>query len=88
MATSTIKVKLLKITVQVINAPHDMMRYDNCVPATEADSHKLDRLSDGSRDPEDRTITFKMFDIPGRGPTEARWQSYGCKVIEVKPWLI
>lgn len=91
MRAKMIKVTLRKLVVYCQRVPYDMMRYDNCVPATEQDSHKLDALADthwAQRAHEDLYITFKMFDIPGNGPNTGRWESHACKVKEILPWDI
>lgn len=63
--------------------PFDMLRYDRCFPATEGDSHRIEKTTRerlrgvGSSEP----ITLQMAD-PKRRPTEARWQSFGWTVVD------
>jgi len=73
---------------QHASVPWDMIRYDQCAPATSEDASKLSRL-DGlvpNRDltKEERTVTFRMYDVARRGPTLDRWRSFGCEVVKVE----
>lgn len=58
--------------------PFDMLRYDTCWPGREAETHKLgletQRLGSGRR----QTRTVQIVGL--KGPTLARWESFGWKV--------
>ena len=72
------------LTVQISDVPYDMMRYDNAVPATEEEAHKLYRVAHGVGKPEDRTVIFRRFSRNTDGPTTGRWESFNCKVLAWK----
>lgn len=55
--------------------PTDMLRYDSCVPETELDNKKIDMKDD--RYDFKRTVSL----VGPRRPTEARWKSFGWKVV-------
>jgi hypothetical protein len=56
--------------------PYDMLRYDQCWPATEMnDSGKL-----GTRSNETRKVVLRGL----RAPTDGRWQSFGWFVGEAR----
>lgn len=61
--------------------PFDMMRYDHCWPATEAESVKLNCMMDGDGKPVE--VTFAT-DNPS-APTDGRWASFGCRVLPYDP---
>lgn len=59
--------------------PIDMLRYDACYPATEADSHVIELTrTPGYRG--EKMVTLKMSD-PKRKPTTGRWSSFGWTVV-------
>lgn len=58
--------------------PVDMLRYDACCPATEADSYMLER-----RDL--RAILMRRFSPDGRPGNEARWKSFGWEAFGWSP---
>lgn len=73
----------------------DMMRYDQCWPSSEADSNKLQELLRGPgpsmfsrhifslesfRD--SHVISFTTANRSNQVPTRARWESFGCEVLE------
>lgn len=69
--------------------PFDMLRYDNCVPATERDSATM-----GDGDPMEgiggissrRRVTLKRFSFTTNHPaTEGRWRSFGWMVVSCNP---
>jgi len=60
-------------------------RYDSCYPASEAESHKIERLS---KDPGDddanhiiRLVRVARTDAP---PALDRWRSFGAYVLDVR----
>lgn len=70
------------VTVHVSSVPLDMMRYDNCVPATEQEAGKLERIALQCATPEDHTVTFRRFSNTPEGPTAGRWASFNCRIVE------
>jgi hypothetical protein len=58
---SSRKVYVSRVVVQCSSVPFDMMRYDNCVPDSEEDAHKLERIAHHSASREDRRVTFRRF---------------------------
>ncbi len=72
-----------RLEVRVMSVPFDMMRYDNCVPATEEESGKLERIAghDPTLKPEDRIVEFRRFALVDKEPTIDRWRSFGCEVV-------
>lgn len=75
------KVYVQRLTVNVCLVPFDMMRYDNCVPATEIEAHKLERVANGTEVIGDRTVEFRRFSMNDAPPTVDRWKSFGCQVV-------
>jgi hypothetical protein len=67
--------------------PIDMLRYDNCWPATADDSAMipLSSRSDYGTSPRD-AIPIKLRGL--LPPTEARWNSFGWRVFEVRGYKI
>lgn len=68
----------------------DMMRYDSCCPDSEKDSMKLIRVAAGENSytgslAEDRTLWLRMFGLSSKGPTVARWRSFGVEILQVEP---
>lgn len=58
--------------------PIDMLRYDACTPATEEDSHTIERtLSHENEGAVEVTLRFRTL------PTVARWASFGWTVVAV-----
>jgi hypothetical protein len=56
--------------------PWDMLRYDECWPANETESYKLN--------PDDRIMyrAVRVVELRSmRRPTVARWESFGWKVL-------
>lgn len=76
------KIFVQKLKVRVSVVPFDMMRYDCCVPATEPDAHKLERVASGSATAEDHVVDFVRYSRSGNPPTIARWKSFHCEVLE------
>lgn len=77
---------VFKFTVEIsttLSSVLDMMRYDSCYPASEEDAYKLARLRTPNAKPDDRFVTFIRAGRNANGPTEARWASRGCRVVEV-----
>lgn len=67
--------------------PIDMLRYDSCYPSSSIDVNWIiaDRMVADGR-PNDYTITLVHREHGGRKwrPTEARWRSFGWRVIDVR----
>lgn len=71
----------------------EMMRYDTCYPATEEDAHKLIRVCGGDGSPDDHLVVFMRSAAADNAPTEGRWRSFGCRVLDVRhpddpPWTL
>jgi len=82
----TSKVYRSKLVVQLRSVPYDMMRYDNCVPDTEADAHKLERVAGiANAKPEDHTVAFRRYAAAAGPPSVGRWLSFNCKVLMWEP---
>lgn len=59
--------------------PIDMLRYDRAFPATEEDSYKI-KYTFGTPSKNEPTIKLKSN---LRGPTTARWASFGWYAVEL-----
>jgi hypothetical protein len=57
--------------------PLDMLRYDQCVPATPDDT-----LAVASAEPGARRVRLLRFAPDGVRPSSARWASFGWRVVE------
>jgi hypothetical protein len=59
----------------------DMCRYDNCAPADEGQSMKIDKLREPGGD--EGTIILKRFVPAGMSmePSTGRWKSFGYEVL-------
>lgn len=86
------KVYVFRVTVRVtthqiqFGSLWDMLRYDSCSPASEADSGKLSRLSGDYDYPyteEDKNIDLLMYSRSGTGPSVKRWESFGFRIMNV-----
>lgn len=61
--------------------PMDMLRYDQCWPATESDSYLVQQEATSA--PDDYLTRPRVVRINGiSAPTVARWKSHGWRVIE------
>lgn len=62
--------------------PADMLRYDQCWPATSDDAVQLAEAMTHRRvsDP-NRKRTVKLFTNAANRPTTGRWESFGWRVI-------
>jgi hypothetical protein len=70
---------LIKFTVEGSGPfPFDMLRYDACWPASENDSAVLERMDREAR--RHRTV-FTLTLATTVHVTEARWESFGWKVV-------
>lgn len=80
-----IYVSVLTVSVPRGSFPLDMLRYDNCVPATERDSGKIGRMVAGQSSTEDHTVRLRRFSLNNKPDSyaRARWESFGCVVDEV-----
>ena len=64
--------------------PIDMLRYDNCVPASESDAHAIERsVEDFSKDP--IRVNLRRFAVNGDPSAHVhaamRWGSFGWTVV-------
>lgn len=77
-------VKTFSVRVGTIRSIFDMMRYDQCFPATESDASKLARLSSNDNlSGEDRVVKFTSVSrVSNATPTVERWQSFGCEILQ------
>lgn len=60
----------------------DMMRYDRCVPATEEDAYKINRIMQDLAKDDDRIIRLIRYAANDSKATSGRWESYGCLVLD------
>jgi hypothetical protein len=68
------------VTVEGSNSfPIDMLRYDECSPASEADAHKIQRSIDHA---EPMQVTLKRLRLYGYNMdfTPGRWSSFGWRI--------
>lgn len=67
--------------------PIDMLRYDNCIPASEEDANTIERVCNPmlwEEEPKWTVRVKKYSDLKSRGYwTSGRWNSFGCVLIEV-----
>lgn len=56
--------------------PIDCLRYDAGFPATEHDSHLIEKS-------ELRRVAIKLRSVNNLAPTENKWKSYGWKVVGI-----
>ena len=65
--------------------PVDMLRYDSCHPATSEDASNIivevGRINDRGNYTKPRTVTLRHTGDFNWRPTDARWESFGWKVI-------
>mgnify|MGYP001613391845 CR=1 FL=1 len=61
--------------------PIDMLRYDDCTPATEVNARHIQRSYEREAWKEATQIELHRFSFDGRKATTARWASFGWKVI-------
>lgn len=60
--------------------PVDMLRYDSCIPASEADAHEIEASISGAR--MGKPINLVRVSRTDALPSEGRWASFGWKVSE------
>jgi hypothetical protein len=64
--------------------PIDMLRYDTCHPATEADAGKIERSFD---DHDEVTVTVVRYAwAKDQKWTVDRWRSFGCTLEPASSW--
>jgi hypothetical protein len=68
------------VRVGSIRSVFDMMRYDQCYPATEDDARKLGMLCPGGRATADDHV-IRFASSMRTAPTIDRWASFGCEVL-------
>lgn len=80
-------VHMARVTVGFGGFPVDMLRYDQCFPATEQDAGKIERRNSRSvSDVGDGTRQVEVHQISvDRKPrwTRERWGSFACEVQEL-----
>lgn len=76
------KTKFL-VRIGTISSCIDMMRYDQCFPASDEDSRKLEKaqMGGGKRTYMDHLVKF--IGVSPSCPTRERWASFGCTVMAV-----
>jgi len=63
----------------------EMMRYDTCFPNSEADSHKLEAITNHhDQGPDDHLVCFTRVACNDLTPTTQRWRSFNCRVLLVQ----
>jgi hypothetical protein len=58
--------------------PYDMLRYNQCWPASQEDAATIERAS---RPRERGPFSVTLSTHSPNAPTEARWESFGWKVV-------
>ncbi len=61
--------------------PIDMLRYDDCTPATQVDAGKISRSVDMTARKEPVQVNLHRFSVDGTRATAARWASFGWTVV-------
>jgi len=67
--------------------PLDMLRYDQCYPAIEEETHEIAHSIDMAHQGI-KQFTIKLVHYDARAkwePTAARWQSFGWQVVDYVP---
>jgi hypothetical protein len=77
------KIYVTRVIARIGVIPYDMMRYESCVPASDDDVHKLERLASLTSSADDHLLTFVRFSRNPGPPTVERWRSFGS---DVKAW--
>ena len=70
-----------KVRVSGIGGVLDMMRYDQCYPASQRDSAKLERIASHNDSAEDHVVTFIKSGQAPRIDVQ-RWASFNCQVLD------
>jgi len=64
--------------------PHDMLRYDSCIPAHESEMHKLTMsFRDRPEYLQPRRVELIRYSTNGEQPTIDRWKSFGWNVVKI-----
>lgn len=78
---------MLFVTTVVVEGvgmfPVDMLRYDNCVPATGEDVAKIEDCVRGGGTRDRTRITLRRYSQNKGRPTSARWSSFLWSVVSV-----
>jgi hypothetical protein len=86
--TSFFVMRLIVENVRARSFPLDMLRYDSCLPATEADSRAIENSVSG--DGPTTRVTLKRFarddDRFSTRTALDRWLSFGWRVVAYEPW--
>lgn len=73
---------MIRITVKGRGRfPIDMLRYDECYPASQLDATLISDSIDHTSDTYLQTWEVGLYSNMLRGPTEARWASFGVGVV-------
>ncbi len=74
-------ISVLYVWIPDVESLLDMLRYDACYPATEADYYKLHRLIYESENGDDHIIKLIRAAKTDRPADTQRWRSFGCLVL-------
>ncbi len=61
--------------------PIDMLRYDNCTPATEVDARKISRSLGLDAWEKPMQVNLYRFSIEGQRATAARWEGFAWTIV-------
>lgn len=75
-------VSIFSVRISGVQGAIDMMRYDQCYPATEEDARKLMRIVAGTDKADDHVIQLVRVASTDRGPDLRRWRSFNCEVLD------
>jgi hypothetical protein len=75
-------VSILVVHAHDVQSLIEVMRYDRCCPATEVESHKINRIASHASEPADHVIRLLRFAAADNPPTIGRWESFGCTVLD------
>jgi len=64
--------------------PIDMLRYDSAWPAREDQVSRIQEVPLEKKYGQTRVVDLHRFSFNGEGPHEARWESFGWRVIEIR----
>jgi hypothetical protein len=75
------------VSILTVHAPDassllDMLRYDRCCPATEADAGKIERMINQCASGADRIVALIRYSLNPDRATVGRWRSFGCTVLD------
>lgn len=73
--------KIIAVVQGSRSFPIDMLRYDNCRPATEADSRKIMNSIQFPHDIREEPVEVSVIGNGTMALTRARWESFGWRVV-------